>query len=159
MEILNNWTIVVGAATIISLILYWTKQAYLDPIINKEEEIIKKVKDDINTKMDKSKEIIAERGEVFFVDEIYDIIEFRKNLRDLKETFRGKMVPSGITVCFMLIGLVSVWNYNIFVTILIIYIEVLLLTILVGSFIKLRRYESEFSRYLEGEDPTKIFDK
>ena len=161
MEISNNWTIVIGVATIISLILHWSKQAYLDPIVSQEDSIKEKVRNDIFEKVETSEEIIKERGEEQFAEEIYDIILFRKNLRELKEIFRGKMVVTGILICVVAIILVSISAYytnNIIfmVVVLLVYILILAVLSLIGLFLKMKKYERRLSRYLEGENPSDI---
>ncbi len=70
MDIANNWTIIAGVATIVSMIFYWSKQAYLDPIVNREQEIKKKVRDDAIRKLNESQSIIEEKGEEQFVDDV-----------------------------------------------------------------------------------------
>lgn len=155
MDIANNWTIVIGVATIVSMILLWSKQAYLDPIREREEDIIRKVKEDIKEKLTNSNKLIEEKGEEKFVDEIYDIIEFKKFFRELKESFGRRMIPSGIAICFLAAIFVSTWNFfpsNI----LLAYIMLFPIFLIFTDFMKMRKYENFLSRYLEGEDPSSI---
>lgn len=159
MDILNNWTIVVGVGAIVTLILHWSKQAYFDPVINREEDTKRKVKEDLTKKLSKYKEIIDEKGEEQFTDEIRDIIEFRKNLRDLKETFNGKMIPFGIGLCLLSVVLVSIWGYNFVLSFIIGYVVFIVLVLVIAFFFKIKTYENQFSKYLDGENPTKILNE
>lgn len=157
MEISNNWTIVIGVATIVSMILLWSKRTYLDPIFNKEESIIKKVKGDLKKKLSNHEDLISKVGEEKFVDEVYDIVEFRKMLRELKETFGRKMVPSGILLSIFSIVFVSIFQYNIsWLNLLIGYLLISLSFFLIKGFLTMRNNENLLSRYWEGEDPTII---
>lgn len=158
MDITNNWTIVVGIGAILSLVLYWSQEAYLKPIFNEEEKIKEKVRSDISKKLEVANDYVEKGEEERFVREIYDIIELKKDLRDLKEIFRGKMVPSSVAVAILTILMVTLWGLNnIFVDTILLYPLILLVTGLAVSFLKLRKYERRLSRYLEGEDPTVIF--
>ncbi len=159
MEILNNWTIVVGVGTIVTLILYWSKEAYFDPVISREEDIKRKVEEDLTNKLRQYKEIIDEKGEEQFTDEIRDIIEFKKNLRDLKETFKGKMIPFGIGLCVLSIVLVSIWGFNFGLSFIIGYAAFIVLVLVIVFFLKIKTYENQFSKYLDGENPTKILNE
>ena len=157
MEIANNWTIVVGAVSLISLMFYWSKQAYLDPIVDNEEHVKEKVKDDVGKKLRQFEEIVKEIGEEQFVDEIYDIIIFKKIVRDSKEIFRGKMVPVGVTICIISTILILIWeSVNEYITIALLGIITILVYILIQFFNTMGKYENRLSKYLEGEDPTDI---
>ena len=157
MDIANNWTIVIGIATVISMTLYWSNQAYRNPIIKREEDIKNKVKDDINIKIKNlDKDIEIQEQEALIV-EIYDILELKENFRELKEAFGRKMVPVGILICILSIVLVSIWESNgsnLFIGLL--FFTFMFTLIFFESFIKIRQYENHLSRYLEGEDPTDI---
>ena len=157
MDVANNWTIVIGIATIISLILYWSKQAYVDPITEREDDIKKKVKEDISTKISEFKEGI---GEEQFVDEIYDIMLFRKNLRELKRTFRGLMIPIGLLICIISTILVSIWDFaNINIKNFLFWTVIILTIYLIILFGNLRTFENQLSRFSEGENPSDIMTK
>ena len=96
-------------------------------------------------------------GEEKFVDEVYDIVEFRKMLRELKETFGRKMVPSGILLSIFSIVFVSIFQYNIsWLNLLIGYLLISLSFFLIKGFLTMRNNENLLSRYWEGEDPTII---
>jgi len=152
MDITNNWTIVVGIATIISLIFYWSKLAYLDPVIDKEEDIKRKVSLELHTLLNNADDIIRKHGEIQFVDEIYDIIESRKKIHEIKFMFRSRMIPSGIGLCFLVIVLVTIWDYNILLTFTVGYAAIILLLVVIFLFAQMRRYEINFTRYLEREN-------
>jgi len=159
MDIANNWTIVIGITTVISMTLYWSNQAYLSPIIKREEHIKNKVKDDINKKVKELGENIeiAEQEQEALIEEIYDILEIKKVLRELKETFGRKMVPIGILICIFSIGLVSIWeSYSSNIFNILFFITLFSILIFSDSFNKMRQFENHLSRYLEGEDPTDI---
>lgn len=139
------------------MILHWSKQTYLDPITKREEDIKKKVKEDISKKIAEFEEEI---GDEQFVDEIYDIMAFRKNLRESKIIFGGYMVPIAVLVCIISIVLVSIWDYGNNLANIILFDAVILLTLfLIGLFFKLRRFENQLSRFLEGESPSDIMAK
>jgi len=148
---------VIGVATLISMLFLWTKQAYLDPIRKREEDIIKKVKKDLNDKLMDYKKLIEEIGEEKFADAIYDIIVFRKFLRELKETFGRRMIPMGLSICALAVTLVSVWDLNIeFLNNLIFVVAIVLSLVLISDFSRMRELENLLSKYLEGEDPAII---
>jgi len=160
MDVANNWTIVVGIATIISMLFIWTTKTYLNPIRRRDEDIIEKVKEDLSKKLKESKKLISEIGEEKFVDEIYDIIEFRKRLRNLKEIFGNRIVPFGLLTCILVIILVSVWEYNIYwLDLIIFYILIALISLLIRDFLSMKKNENLISRYLEGENPTELLNE
>lgn len=159
MDIANNWTIVIGIATVISITLHWSNQTYLSPIIKREEHIKNKVKDDIDKKVKKLGENIEieEQEQEALIEEIYDILEIKKVLRELKEAFGRDMVPIGILICIFSIGLVSIWeSYGSNFFGILLFSTLFSIVIFFNSFIKMRRFENHLSRYLEGEDPTDI---
>lgn len=150
MDIANNWTIVIGIGTIISLALYWSQEAYLKPIVKDEEKIKQKVKSDISNTLEFADDYVERGEEEQFVDEIYDIIKLKRDLRDMKDVFRGKMVPIALILMIVTIGLVTLWELNnILVDVLLAYILILLIVSLITLFMRLRKYERNLSRYLE----------
>ena len=156
MDTSNNWTIVIGVATLLSLIFYWSKQAYLDPIIKNENAIRNKVKQDISDQLEHYKEMVENVGEEKFVDDIYDIILMKKNIRYLKEAFESIIFP-GIILCIFAIIFVSISNMDIIeLNLIIIYVGILLFGKIIYLLRQMKRYQNQLSRYLEGEDPTEI---
>jgi len=157
MDVANNWTIVIGMATLVSMVFLLSKKGYLDPIRQKELAIISKVKTDLSIKLEASKKVIEEKGEEKFVDEIYDIIQFRKVLRELKEIFGRRMIPMGLSACVITVLLVSLWQYHIaWLNGLIFYLGIILVAVVAGDFLRMRKNERLLSRYWEGEDPSRI---
>ena len=70
------------------------------------------------------------------------------------------MVPIAVLVCIISIVLVSIWDYGNNLANIILFDAVILLTLfLIGLFFKLRRFENQLSRFLEGESPSDIMAK
>jgi len=156
MDVANNWTIVIGTATIVSMILLWSKKAYLDPILKKEEIIIKKIKEDVRNKLTRFDKLIEKHGEEEFVYGVSYIIGLKADLRDLKNTF-GWMVPLGIILCFISVIIVSIWGFELFwLDFLVIYLGIIPFFIIIIFFFKMKFLEKKLSRYLEGETPSFI---
>jgi len=165
MDIANNWTIVVGIATIISMVLLWSKEAYLNPVLEHETNLVTKVRDDINNLISNSPSIISKNGEEKLAEDLYNLATLKKNIRHAKTVFRHKMIPMGIGIVLLTVFIISLWEFkdkNPFFTItivLIAYILLLLVIALGSNFFRIARYENEISRYIEGDDPKLIFEK
>lgn len=164
MDIANNWTIVVGMATIVSMVLLWSREAYLNPILENETHLFEKVRDDINNIISNSNDIISKNGEEALAEELYNLATLKKYIRRAKFIFRHKMIPTGIGIILFTVLLVSLWEFmDKHISILIIngfvaYILLLLIVGLAATFKKMMRFENDVSRYLEGDNPSIIFE-
>lgn len=157
MDVSNNWTIVVGVATIISMIFLWSNTVYMENVRRKEEHIIRKVKADLSKKLKNSGARIRKIGEEQFVDEIYDIVAFKRLLRRIKDTFERNMIPSGIFICIFAVILVCVWqNTSLAWRAILIFVILLLFFMVLLFFHQIRKDSNLLERYTEGEDPTEI---
>jgi hypothetical protein len=157
MNITNNWTIVIGVATVISTALYWTNKAYLDSILEMRRDIIERVRRDMTERLQNFHELISVEGEERFADEIYNIAKFKKFLREARREFNRQMLPRSLTIIVLSVLIVSFYETvdSDYILIMII-VGILLFIQMIFSIHRLLNLEDFLSRYLEGEDPSEI---
>lgn len=165
MDIANNWTIVIGVATLVSGVLFWSNNAYLKPILESQTSIIERVRKDLERKLKNNKDVIKSKGEEGFVEDISNIVSMKYFIRESKSRFRGRMVPLSLGMILLSVIFVSLYDYYSQINALkgimnfiIIYTAIILLVMIAIDFFKIRKNERLLSRYSEGENPNKIIE-
>ncbi len=157
MEILNKWAIVVAVATLLSLLVHWCKISYFDPILELENKVKIKVKQNTTDKLRTYEEKIDTLDYEEFIDNISHEIEFQKMVRESKNIFRRQLIPACLFLALITFFAVVISDYvpdDIFIVIA--TIIVFTIFYLWGRYSELKTYEKSISEYIDGRDPTMI---
>jgi hypothetical protein len=147
---------IVGSLAIVISMITLALEIFQKPIKEKEMEVKKLIDIKLNEKVDKSKEIIKDRGLENFVNELIALNSFKKNIDHAIEKSAGNLFWLGLTLIGFstLAGLLN--SFSTYISTIFFILDIEIFIFMCNEFRYLQDINEKVNSYLKGKSITEI---